>query len=308
MWTDTFFKRKRNVVFTAIFYTFLWGCAFPLVKLCMDAFEIGETDNMSKCLLAGIRFFFSGLLVLLICFLRDRRSIGVKIKHILLYGILSTSLQYSFTYIALSRIDGAKGAVFDQLCVFIIAATSGWFFPDDKLTWRKALGCLIGFLGIGLVNVEGLSLSFDVAGEGIMLCSVLCQTVSYFIAKNTAGAISASRLVGYGQLSGGILLCVFSLLSDGRLRCINSSAVLLLLALILISAIAYTLSLMPLKYFPASEVSSFNLLITVFGVGMSSAVLGENIFSWNYPAALILITAGILLINTRSAAAGRSAV
>ena len=107
------FEKKRNVVFVAIFYTFLWGLCFPLVKLCMEGFAV--TDNMSKCLLAGIRFFFSGLLVLLICFLRDRRSIGVKvsqIKHILLYGILSPSRQYSFTYIALSRIDGAKGAVF----------------------------------------------------------------------------------------------------------------------------------------------------------------------------------------------------
>ena len=59
---DSFFKKKRNVVFTAIFYTFLWGCAFPLVKICLQAFQIADTDNMSKCLVAGIRFFISGVL------------------------------------------------------------------------------------------------------------------------------------------------------------------------------------------------------------------------------------------------------
>ena len=69
--------------------------------------------------------------------------------------------------------------------------------------------------------------------------------------------------------------------------------------LVLISAVSYTLSLMPLKYFPASEVSSFNLLITVFGVVMSAALLGENIFRLNYLISLALIGLGIMLINKR---------
>ena len=56
---------------------------------------------------------------------------------------------------------------------------------------------------------------------------------------------------------------------------------------------------MPLKYFPASEISSFNLLITVFGVVMSGIVLGENILKWNYFVSLALIGAGIILINSR---------
>jgi len=69
--------------------------------------------------------------------------------------------------------------------------------------------------------------------------------------------------------------------------------------LIAISAIAYVLSLMPLKYFPASEVSSFNLLITVFGVVMSALILGENIFRWNYLISLLLISSGIVIINLK---------
>ena len=58
------------------------------------------------------------------------------------------------------------------------------------------------------------------------------------------------------------------------------------------------LSLMPLKYFPASEISSFNLLITVFGVVMSALMLGENIFKWSYLISLLLISFGIIMINS----------
>jgi len=304
---DSFFKSKRNVVLTAIFYTFLWGCAFPLVKICMEAFKIQDSDNMSKCLVAGIRFSFAGILALVWCYFKEETKISIKpsqVKTVILYGILGTALQYAFTYIGLSRIDGSKGAIYDQLCVFIIVLTSGIFFKSDKLNLNKIIGVVLGFTGVLVINTDGVSFTFNPLGEGIMLCAVLCQTAAYFVSKGTAETISAPKLVGYGQLIGGILLCIFSVLSGGRIYGINAAAVASLIALILISAVAYILSLMPLKYFPASEVSSFNLLITVFGVVMSSVMLGENIFRWNYGASLLLISAGIILINSVKAKKG----
>lgn len=298
----SFFKSKKNIVLIAIFYTFLWGTAFPLVKICMESFEIPDSDNMSKCLVAGIRFAFSGLFTLIWCTFNDETKVRLsasQVKHVLFYGLLATALQYSFTYIGLSRIDGSKGAIFDQLCVFIIVLASGIFFKDDKLNLRKMTGCVLGFLGVLVINTGGVSFDFSLGGEGIMLCAVLCQTASYFVAKNTADCISAPKLVGYGQLIGGILLCGFAILAGGRIHTVNALAVITLLMLIAISAIAYVLSLMPLKYFPASEVSSFNLLITVFGVVMSALILGENIFRWNYLVSLLLISLGIIVINLK---------
>ena len=256
---------------------------------------------MSKCLVAGIRFSFSGVLALLWCYFKDETKISInrsQVKSVILYGILGTAFQYAFTYIGLSRIDGSKGAVYDQLCVFIVVLTSGIFFKSDKLNFNKVVGVVLGFMGVLVINTDGVSFSFNPLGEGIMLCAVLCQTAAYFVSKGTAETISAPKLVGYGQLIGGILLCIFSVLSGGRIYTINLTAAASLVALILISAVAYILSLMPLKYFPASEISSFNLLITVFGVVMSSVMLGENIFRWNYGASLLLISIGIILINS----------
>jgi len=296
-----FFSVKRNVIFTAIFYTFLWGSCFPIVKICMESFGVAA-DNMSKCLVAGIRFVIAGIITLLFCtfFVKQKPKMGkVQLGYALLYGLLATALQYAFTYISLSRIDGSKGAIFDQLCVFIIVLASGIFFKDDKLNLRKMTGCVLGFLGVLAINTGGVSFDFSLGGEGIMLCAVLCQTASYFVAKNTADCISAPKLVGYGQLIGGILLCGFAILAGGRIHTVNALAVITLLMLIAISAIAYVLSLMPLKYFPASEVSSFNLLITVFGVVMSALILGENIFRWNYLISLLLISSGIVIINLK---------
>ena len=58
-----FLKRKQNVVLIALLYTFLWGCAFPLVKICMEQFSV--TDNISKCLVRanGQGVFFTRFLL-----------------------------------------------------------------------------------------------------------------------------------------------------------------------------------------------------------------------------------------------------
>lgn len=296
-----FFSTKRNVVIAAILYTFMWGCAFPLVKVCMKSFRINDADNISKCMLAGIRFFLSGILTLSCCrFLGEKLPLKLShLKLVTIYGILATFMQYAFTYIGLSRVDGSKGAVFDQACVFMIIIFSGMFFKNDKLNFKKITGCVLGFIGVAVINLDNIKFDFKLNGEGLLICAALCQTAAYFIAKYSAEKIPAVKLVGYGQLIGGILLFAFSYISGGKITTVNSNGIICMLMLIIISSSAYVLSLMPLKYFPASEISSFNLLITVFGVIMSGIILGENIFRLNYAASLALICAGILFVNGR---------
>jgi len=297
------FKTKKGVVLLALIYTFLWGCAFPLVKLCMDGFEI--SDNMSKALVAGIRFSVSGLSIILYSLIKNRNDTYLKKsewRSVLLYGILGTAIQYAVTYIGLSNIDASKGAIFDQLGVFIIVIFGGLFLKNDKLTPLKIVGCIIGLAGVLATSTEQLAFTFSFNGEGMMTLAALCQTGAYFVAVFSADKFSATKLVGYGQLIGGVLLTVFSLIMGGRISRVSVSAVLLLLALAAISAVAYVLSLIPLKYFPASEVSVFNLFISVFGVIMSGLVLGENVLKLNYLIAFLLISLGVFAVNQRKRA------
>lgn len=298
----SFWSKKRNVALIAVFYTFLWGSAFPLVKLCVEGFAIPEGDNFSKCLVAGIRFFLSGLLTLSLYRVVEKRPLSwnkAQIKHTVIYGILGTAFQYAFTYIGLTNIAGSKGAVFDQLSVFLVVLASGLFFRDDHLNLFKVIGCAVGFAGIMITNLTKLEFTFSFEGEGCMILAAVCNASSYFVAKKSSDTLSAMALVGGGHLVGGAVLCLFSLLCGGRLTTVNFTAVFTLLLLVGISSVAYILSLMPLKYHPASETSSFQLLITVFGAVMSALLLGESILRWNYLLALILIGLGIALVNKK---------
>ena len=297
-----FWSKKRNVVWVAILYTFLWGSAFPLVKICLSSFSIANTDNASKCLVAGLRFFFSGILTLLLCAKEVKKTEILKrlnLKYIVLYGVLGTAFQYAFTYIGLSYIDASKGAIFDQLSVFLIVLFSGIFFKDDGLNANKILGCTAGVIGILSVNFSGLEFGFSLQGEGIMILAAICSAGAYFLAKKSSVSLCAPVLVGGGQILGGALLIVFSLLIGGKIESVNLTAVLTLLALTGISSVAYVLSLKPLKYHAASEISSFQLLITVFGAITSSLLLGESILKWNYLLSIVCICLGIYLVNKK---------
>lgn len=295
-----FLSKKRNVVFVAILYSFLWGCAFPLVKLCMDEFEV--YDNMSKCLVAGIRFTLSGMIIAVISFLNDKSFFEYKKKIILpvvLYGVC-TALQYTFTYIGLSNVDGSVGAVFDQMCVFIVIIVSCLFFKNDKFSLKKALGCILGFAGIVAINSEGIEFSFSFNGEGMMTFAACVQAMAYFVAVLNSNKLSMVKLVCFGQLIGGVLMIIFSYYSGGHISQITFNGVMIVFSLAIISSVAYILSLLPLKYFPASEISVFNLMITFFGVVMSAIVLGEDVFRLNYFISLVLVSMGIIMVNMKN--------
>lgn len=108
-------------------------------------------------------------------------------------------------------------------------------------------------------------------------------------------------LSGYQFTMGGIILILIGLGCGGRVDLMaGAEAVVLLLYLGLISAVAYTLWSILLKYNPVSRVTVFGFMIPVFGVLLSAVFLGESsqALSWNVLAALILVSLGIFVVNT----------
>ena len=76
-------------------------------------------------------------------------------------------------------------------------------------------------------------------------------------------------------------------------------AVALLLYMAMISAVAYTLWGVLLKYNPVSRVSVFGFMNPVFGVLLSALILGESAqaLSIYALAALVLVSLGIYVVN-----------
>nr|MCR5303524.1 DMT family transporter [Lachnospiraceae bacterium] len=98
---------------------------------------------------------------------------------------------------------------------------------------------------------------------------------------------------------GGIILFVIGFFMGGRLVYSGPACVLNLIYMGFISAGAYTLWGIILKYNPVSRISIMGFSTPVIGVLLSALLLGENkeAFSLVGLCSMLLVAAGILIVN-----------
>lgn len=188
------FLTKTPVVITfALICCALWGSAFPCIKIGYRMFAIGGNDTASQILFAGIRFLLAGLMVILICSFIYKKPLiphsGATIKRIFILSLFQTILQYVFFYVGLANTTGSKAAIIEAANVFLAILVSGLLFKMEKVTSKKMLGCLIGFIGVVIINLgNGVDAHFSLTGEGFhpVINSGLCflfVIIKYFSVK-----------------------------------------------------------------------------------------------------------------------------
>ena len=119
---DWYFKNKSTAILLALFCMFLWGSAFPMIKLGYEALAISQDDFFGKLFFAGLRFTLAGVLVYFYHYLLERKPIPFEKKSLPLMLYLSffqMSGQYFFFYIALAYTTGVKSSVLQASSTFM---------------------------------------------------------------------------------------------------------------------------------------------------------------------------------------------
>lgn len=297
-----FFTNKKIVIILASFCCILWGSAYPGVKSGYALFKINTDDLFSKLSFAGYRFIIAGLMVLAISmfFSKDIFSLSKKnIKQLIILGVTQTTLQYIFFYIGLANTTGVKGSIMNSTTTFFSVIIAHFLYANDKITFKKALGCILGFVGVILVNFNSniLDFSFKITGEGFIIIAALAFSASAIYGKKLSDHIDVMLTTGYQLLIGGIILLLLGIINKGYVTNFTVSSTLILLYLSLLSAIAFTIWTILLKYNKVGEISIFNFIIPVSGAILSSIFLGETILEWKNAAALVLVCIGIYIVN-----------
>lgn len=301
---ELIFKDKRNIIFVAIIATFLWGSAYPAIKVGYSIFNISADDIGGKLLFAGYRFLLAGLFVLIYELLFGSKNIKINkkyFKEVTILGILQTSLQYLFFYIGLAYTLGSIGSILNSIGTFIAIILAHFIYKNDKLDNKKILGCIVGFLGIILVNLDEststISLKFSFLGEGFLIIAAILSAVAFIYSKKITNNKSASIATGYQLAIGGFILVISGYLYGGKLTNISLKGVILLIYMALLSSVAFGLWSQLLKYNKISTISVYNLLIPIFGTLLSGIILKENIYSFNKIISLVFVSLGIYLVN-----------
>ncbi len=291
---------------TALFCCILWGSASPAIKIAYELFRIAPEDTASRIMLAGARFTLAGFMTVLFGSLLARRFLVPKRsswKNIALLSLFQTVGQYYFFFMALVNISGVRGSIINASGNFIVILFAVYLFRFEKMTLKKMLGCLVGFAGILLIMGGGKALmeggAITLAGEGAMLAADFFYAVSVCLIKIYARDENPVVLSGYQFIFGGSILFLIGLFMGGSLTFYSAGCVLNLIYMGFISAGAYTLWGILLKYNPVSRVAILGFMNPVMGVLLSALFLGEGkeAFSLSGVLALLLVSAGIVIVN-----------
>lgn len=294
------FQRPIWVSLFALTAAVVWGWAYPLIKLGFAEFQITPDMTGSKMLFAGIRFCLSGLIILAIARATDRSFSLDKTSswgYILLFSLFNTTLHYAFFNFGLSHSEGARAAILNSLSVFIVVILACVFFRSDRMTLRKIMGCVLGFVGILALNWGGGSGGkFSLLGDGMIILNAFCGAFASLMTRELNKRIDVFVGTGYSLALGGALLIVPGLCMGGTLPHVSLWGLVLLVLLIGISTIGFTLYNKLLTCNPMGKVAIYNSLIPVVGAVTSCLCLHET-FYLKYIIAGTLAAAGIYVIN-----------
>ena len=283
---------------------FLWGSAFPCVKIGYRLFSIAERETGAQILFAGIRFLLAGALTITVSSIMRKRLLKPKKSSwgmVCKLSLAQTIFQYLPFYIGLAYISGVKASIIDASNVFFSILISSLIFHYEKLGKLKILGSVIGFSGVVLINLREGAFDGGISfmGEGFMILSTISYAFSSVLMKKYGQREDPVVLSAYQFATGGAVMVIIGLLMKGELHGFRWQTNLLFLYMALISGVAYTLWGLLLKYNPVGKITVYGFMIPVFGVILSAVLLKEKnqAFTIQGLLSLALVCLGIYIAN-----------
>ncbi|WP_339318908.1 DMT family transporter [Paenibacillus sp. FSL R10-2734] len=314
MTLQKWFTHPVGLVVSALTATILWGSAIPFVKLSYGQLHIAKEDMFEQILFAGYRFALAGFLLLVIVRIssygaeRKKRQAAeiagvssgrVSFWRISRLALVQTFLQYLLFYIGIMHSSGIQGAILSGSASFFQMLFAQAMYRNEPFTRRKIIGLLLGFLGVFAVGFgQGGGLHFEFGfGEVCLLLSAAFGALGNVLARHEARYASVLPLTGKQMLLGGLALAAIGIGKRGFLPFqFQTVSLIIFIYLALVSALAFGIWNMVMKYNQVGKVSMYLFLIPVFGVILSSIILGETIHLFVL-AALASVVAGIIIVN-----------
>lgn len=270
----------------------LWSSAFAVAK-------IGIAD-CPPLLLLTFRFLLAGALML-----GAAAVTGVSLKlsrrDLLLFAVLGVANQAAYLgigYVGLRTISSGLSALVisaNPVLTAVLAAT----FLNERMTWRKALGLVLGVGGVAFIVesrvMAGVEHLDGIAFTLVALVSLVTGTILFKKFAPTGGLWVGN---GVQSLSAGLALLpfAFSFESVGEVvptwRLFWAMAFLVLF----VSVFAYLIWFQMLKSWGATAASSYHFLMPPLGMLFGFLLLGEHVSAVDLMG-IVPVALGIWLVT-----------
>lgn len=300
MTTKDFFTHPLGIAVSAAGATLLWGSAFPFIKLSYKSLDIRPEEIGEQMLFAGYRFLLAGILILILFLIlkRDMKFKSETTLPLMKIGFFQTFMQYVLFYIGLSYSTGIQGSIIAGTTSFFQILLAHFLYPDDRMNRLKVAGLMIGFTGVVFANWPSGAYEVDFGiGEILLMLAMLAGAYGNILAKEGSSKMEVIYLTSYQMILGSLGLVAIGAFNVGLVPFdFDLKSTLMLIYLAFLSAAGFILWNNVMKYNQVGKVSLYLFLVPVFGVILSSMLLGEPLHYF-VVAGLIFVVAGIVLVN-----------
>jgi drug/metabolite transporter (DMT)-like permease len=248
---------------------------------------------------AGIRFLIASL-VIFAWARATGRSFQVHKDQVypLLMIFFIFFFQVSLFYLGISKTNASRAVLISNLQPFFVLFLAHFFIPNDRITFRKVVGLLLGFVGVCLVFLEreGVTEGFQI-GDVLMVLSTSLWAVSAVYTKTVLHRLSPHFIALYQMVVSVPLffLCGF-LWDQPMIGALNAEVVIAVLYQALVAAaFGFVAWNTLLQHHGAVMLNSFNFILPITGVFLAWWLLSEPL-TVKILLALLFITAQMLVL------------
>ncbi|TKG95959.1 DMT family transporter [Puteibacter caeruleilacunae] len=274
----------------AIIACMLWATAFVGIKIGLQ--------YTTPLQFAGIRFFFSGVMILPLIKGLTSKILNLKYywKSIVWIGFLQTFLLYALFYTGISMVPGSLGAMIIGSGPLFAALVAHFLMKDDKMNFRKLSCILLGMTGVGIISFGRKDLTMEggmiLIGILILLLNNIAAGFGNVMVAKDRNQIPPLVMSSFSMIVGGGALFLFSIPIEGyqwKTYPVEYYVALGWLSFLSAAAISIWYTLLTRPGVKVSDLNMWKFIIPVLG-----AILSWTILPGEYPDAISLI--GMLVI------------
>lgn len=274
----------------------IWGASFLSIRVALD--EIGPLTAVAH------RTFWAMCVLWGVVILRGH-TIPVSLRMwgaFLVMGLLNNAIPFSLMAWGQLHIETGLTAILNAGTAIFGIVVAALFLADERLSLRKSVGVLLGFLGVATAVGLSALLQFDI--RSLAQFAVIGGTISYAFAgvwaRKTLSSV-APQVAAAGMLTGASLIAVpMAWFVEGPITLHLQPATWAAIGYyaIIATAFAYLLFFRLLAAAGSGNVMVCTLLVAPVSIVLGAIFLGENL-PLNAYKGFLLLAIGLLLIDGR---------
>ncbi|GGG13443.1 DMT family transporter [Paenibacillus abyssi] len=281
--------RPQTVLLIA-FLVAVWGINWPLSKIALS--------YTPPVLFSGLRTLLGGFLLLFIAVPRYKRLHFKETWGIyLISALFNVVLYYGLQTIGLNYLPAGLFSAIVFLQPVMVGLFS-WMWLGEAMYGLKILGLIVGFSGVGIISIGGLSGHISIAGILLALGSALTWALGTVYVKKKGPSVDPIWLVSLQLTAGGLFMTAAgsSMESWSDINWTLPFVLCLLFISVFVIAIGWLVFYKLIDSGEASKVASFTFLIPLVAILIGTLFLNEP-FTFSLLTGLVLILVSIYFVN-----------